>query len=183
MANKLREKLFPYLITLLVVIFDQVTKTAVSADLHIHETGFTLFNGFIRIVHEKNLGVAFSLGAHFPAALRYLLFVVFPLFVLGYVVFYSFKADNFSRFQRFVIAGITGGGLGNIIDRIFRPDGVIDFISLKMYGLFHISHFPTFNIADFALASCTLMLLLSLLFGIYRIKKERTRKIVNGYNN
>jgi signal peptidase II len=182
MENKVRSRLLPYSVTLCVIAIDQVSKILIAAYLTIHEVGLSLFNGFIRIIHEKNLGVALSLGDNFPYYLRVILFVIFPLFILGYVVFYSFKADNFSLFQRCVIAGIVGGGLGNIIDRIFRPDGVIDFISLRMYGLFHMSYFPTFNIADFVLTSSTCLLLLSLILGKNRIKKERTEKTIDGYN-
>jgi signal peptidase II len=63
------------------------------------------------------------------------------------------------------VAGIIGGGIGNIIDRIFRPAGVVDFISVKFYGILGMERWPTFNIADSSVVVCCLLLLVTILFG------------------
>ena len=39
--------------------------------------------------------------------------------------------------------GIVGGGLGNLVDRFFRKEGVVDFIDVKFYGLFGLERWPT----------------------------------------
>ena len=59
------------------------------------------------------------------------------------------------------MAGILGGGIGNIIDRIFRPEGVVDFISVKFYGILGFDRWPTFNIADASVVVCVFMFLFS----------------------
>ena len=48
-----------------------------------------------------------------------------------------------------------------IIDRIARPDGVIDFLSVKFYGLFGLERWPTFNVADSAVVVCGILLVVS----------------------
>ena len=66
--------------------------------------------------------------------------------------------------QRWAVAGIIGGGMGNIIDRIFRPNGVVDYISVKFYGIFGMERWPTFNIADASVVVCCLYLLVTIIF-------------------
>jgi signal peptidase II len=63
--------------------------------------------------------------------------------------------------QRWVLCGIVGGGIGNVIDRIFRPEGVVDFVSVKFYGLFGLERWPTFNVADSSVVVCAILLVVS----------------------
>jgi signal peptidase II len=81
--------------------------------------------------------------------------------VLVFLLWYYFKSADFNGLQRWAVAGIIGGGVGNIIDRIFRPDGVVDFVSIKFFGIFGLERWPTFNIADASVVICCLVLLLS----------------------
>jgi signal peptidase II len=55
----------------------------------------------------------------------------------------------------------VGGGLGNVIDRIFRSEGVVDFLSFKFYGLFGFERWPTFNVADSSVVVCAVLLVIS----------------------
>jgi signal peptidase II len=71
-----------------------------------------------------------------------------PAAVLVCLIVYYFRSDEFSMVQRWALAGILSGGLGNLTDRIFRPAGVIDFISVKFYGFMGFERWPTFNLAD-----------------------------------
>jgi signal peptidase II len=68
--------------------------------------------------------------------------------------------------------GIIGGGIGNIIDRIFRTDGVVDFVSVKFYGLLGMDRWPTFNVADSSVVVCFLILLVTMLIPKKEFSKE-----------
>jgi signal peptidase II len=114
------------------------------------------------IYHVRNKAIAFSLGHNLPDSLRPFLFVFVPIVVLGLLVWYYFRSGEFNAFQRWAVAGIVGGGLGNIIDRIFRPDGVVDFISVKFYGFLGLERWPTFNIADSSVVVCCILFLVSI---------------------
>jgi signal peptidase II len=48
-----------------------------------------------------------------------------------------------------------------VIDRIFRPQGVVDFLSFKFYGLFGYERWPTFNLADASVVVCAVLLVVS----------------------
>jgi signal peptidase II len=155
----------PFILTALIIIVDQVSKAFISIKWPSYGVIKDIFNnGFLLIYHVRNKAVAFSLGDNSPEGpFRQLLVVVAPLFVLAFLVWYYFKSDDFSRLQRWAIAGIIGGGLGNIIDRVFRRDGVVDFISVKLYGLFGMERWPTFNAADSSVVVCCLLLLATMI--------------------
>jgi signal peptidase II len=112
----------------------------------------------------RNRAVAFSLGENIPDPLKLPLFIILPIVVLAFLLWYYIKSPNFFPSQRWAVAGIIGGGLGDIIDRIFRPQGVVDFISVKFYGILGMERWPTFNIADSSVVVCCLYLLGTLIF-------------------
>jgi signal peptidase II len=97
-----------------------------------------------------------------------------PLIFLGIVIVVYMKSNDFTKLQRWAIAGIVGGGIGNLIDRIFRPEGVVDFIDVKFYGLFGMERWPTFNVADSAVVVCGILLIVS--FIAMTIKDSKSKK-------
>jgi signal peptidase II len=130
-------------------------------------------NDFLWIYHVRNNVIAFSLGENIPEAIRPVVFIFIPILVLGFLAWYYFKSDEFSKLQLWAATGIIGGGIGNIIDRIFRPDGVVDFISVKIYGLFGFERWPTFNIADSSVVICCILLFGTVFFDKKFTKKEK----------
>jgi signal peptidase II len=170
-----KEKILPFSLTAFIILADQIIK-AVIVKIR-PEPGLikdVFNNGFFWIWHVRNKAIAFSLGENLPEAIRPFMFIVVPILVLGFLVWYYFKSDEFTVIQRWAAAGIIGGGLGNIIDRIFRPDGVVDFISVKFYGFLGMERWPTFNIADSSVVICCILLLVTMF--ITPSKKETTNE-------
>jgi signal peptidase II len=144
----LKNKLLPFVLTAFAVASDQISKAII-----VHWPQNSLIkdvfgNEFLEIIHVRNTAIAFSLGGNLPDWLKPILFIVLPLVVLAFLGVYYFRSNEFTSVQRWSLAGILGGGLGNLIDRIWRPDGVVDFISVKFYGFLGFSRWPTFNFAD-----------------------------------
>jgi len=173
----------PLILTGVIVAVDQVIKAIIAAfwPIILTEDGYrsriianVIGEDFLRITHVRNTAIAFSLGRDLPEALQPVLFIVLPLLVLGVLVWYYLRSNDFTGLQRWAVAGILGGGIGNLIDRIFRPDGVIDFIDFKFYGIFGFERWPTFNIADASVVVCCLLLFVSLI--IIGIKKPKSIK-------
>lgn len=153
----------PFILSLLIIALDQVAKAVVVATIEPYSVGFALGGDFLRIIHVRNLGIAFSMGTGLPEGIRHLLFILVPLAVMAVVAVFALRAADLTRLQRWALAGIVGGGLGNIVDRIFRPDGVVDFIDVKFYGLFGLDRWPTFNVADSSVVVCGILLIISFL--------------------
>lgn len=153
--------LAPFALTAAVLILDQITKIAIVASVKPGRIAWRAFGDFFWLVHQKNTGAAFSMGDALAGPLRVAVLIVVPLALMVGLCVYYFKSDEFTRVQRWALCGIIGGGVGNIIDRIFRPDGVIDFLSFKFYGLFGLERWPTFNVADSAVVVCGVLLVVA----------------------
>lgn len=162
MTKTSKPELLPFSLTLAIVVLDQLSKWFVARYVDHTAIPYGQLDRFFLLVHHKNTGFAFSLGNQMTGIARSLLLVGLPLVVLAGLAVYYFKSPEFSKPQRWALCGVLGGGVGNLIDRIFRPDGVVDFLSFRVYGLFGMERWPTFNIADSAVVlGCCLLLLTS----------------------
>lgn len=158
------KKWLPFSLTFIIVFFDQYSKNWVVNKLpRVNDTLFSIGNGFFRLVHVRNLGGPFSIGDSLPTLLRLFIMIYVPFLLLVIVVVYYIWDKDLSSMQRWSLTGIVGGGLGNLIDRIFRPLGVIDFLDFKIYGLFGLDRWPVFNVADAAVIISTGLLLVTFL--------------------
>jgi len=175
MNQFVKERILPLSLTAFIITLDQVTKSIIANNWPIDRSNiiFDVFNnGFLRIIHVRNPAIAFSLGNNLPDVIKPIVFIVLPVLVLGFLIWYFLKSNDFSLFQRWAAAGIIGGGLGNIIDRIFRPAGVVDFIDVRFYGIFGWERWPTFNFADASVVVCCILLFITLLLDMKKAKKE-----------
>jgi signal peptidase II len=160
----LRRKLIPFSLALDIMILDQISKWLIITHIPLRSAGAWFFGDLVRIIHVRNPGIAFSMGRDLSGAFRGILFTLLPVIVIAVLTVYYFRSKEFTPLQRWTVAGIIGGGAGNLIDRIFRPDGVVDFIDVKFFGIFGLDRWPTFNIADSAVVVCGLLLAASLLW-------------------
>ena len=163
MRTTIVNKLLPFLLTVAAMISDQISKAFIVKNWPQNSIIKDVFdNGILMIIHVRNKAIAFSLGHNMPDTLRPLFFIILPLGVLAFLVIYYFRSNEFTPLQRWSLTGILGGGLGNLTDRIFRPDGVVDFISVDVFGLFR---WPTFNLADSFVVVFGLILLATIFFN------------------
>jgi signal peptidase II len=173
-ADFSKERILPLSLTAFVILADQITKAIVVKIQPIHPRLITdVFNNdFLWMYHVRNKAIAFSIGENLPEFIKPFVFIVLPILVLAFLMWYYFRSDEFTKMQRWAAAGIIGGGLGNIIDRVFRPDGVVDFISVRFYGFLGFERWPTFNIADSSVVVCCIFLIISMFIPVKNTKKE-----------
>ncbi len=173
LRHPLLPKLYPFILTFLILAADQITKHLVIANIPEHTAKYSFFNGLVRIIHVRNIGVAFSVGDAFPDTVRKIFFLIIPAFVIIGVIIAYFKTDELTFLQRWALCGIIGGGCGNLFDRFYRPTGVVDFIDIKFYGLFGLDRFPTFNIADSAVVVCCILFIITLLISVFKEDSQK----------
>ncbi len=135
-----------------VVALDQLSKYWTVASIPLHgEQAF--LPGIVKLTYVRNTGAAFSSfeGQQWLFALIFLAFTVLILWE------YFKKPMGFSRFERLCIAGVYGGGLGNMLDRL-RLGYVVDMIETEFIS------FPVFNVADCFITCGCIALMVSLVF-------------------
>lgn len=159
-------RFLPFILTVVLVVVDQISKLIVIKYIPLNTIGLQLFGDFLIICHVRNTGAAFSLGAGSSVLLRVLVFIILPLALMILMCFMVVsKKKLLTNAQRWFVAGIAGGGFGTLIDRIFRfNDGVVDFISVKFYGLFGMDRWPTFNLSDSFVVVFVILFAISVIF-------------------
>jgi signal peptidase II len=166
-----RRNLVPLLLAPAIVVIDQATKIIVERTMRVGEI-IRIWGDFLWLWHVRNTAMAFSLGAGLPAGLRVVLFGALPVAVLAGILVYYLRSRSLTDFQRWCFAAILGGGLGNLIDRFFRVGGVVDFVSVRFYGILGFERWPTFNVADSTVVVAGIALLVSFVREERGSKKE-----------
>ncbi len=134
---------------------DQWTKLLVVENIPLY--GYVEFiPEFLSFTYVRNNGAAFSSFQ----GMQWLFLLVFIVFTAGVVWEFAKKKMPFTTFERWCIAAIYAGGLGNMIDRL-RLGYVVDMIKTEFMN------FPVFNVAD-CLITCGCVLLLVHLFFFNR---------------
>jgi signal peptidase II len=149
-----RRLLLVALIVLATIGCDQATKGIARARLPGKGTVLVVGNVFV-LHYVENEGAFLSLGVELPRPLRTLAFIAFPLVSLAIMVVYILRSRNREWMALAALSFIVGGGMGNLIDRLFREGRVSDFMNLGIGRL----RIGIFNVADVCiLAGCVLLL-------------------------
>jgi signal peptidase II len=139
-------KRIPYLaLAAVIIVLDAITKWLVTQRLDLHDS-VPLVPDFFQLVHVRNTGAAFGIGANAQSALMPFLLNAGAITVFCIVVAYAFRAAASDRLLQFGLHLILGGAIGNLIDR-FRFGYVVDFLDFFVGD----HHWPAFNVADSAI--------------------------------
>ena len=141
-----------------VVLLDQATKLV--AVEYLHGRGIiSLFGDTLRLLLAENHGGFLSLGASLPPGVRSLIFLLLTsIFLAGFTLFTLFDKSS----TPVILASsalIIGGGIGNLLDRLFRQGAVVDFVNVGIGGL----RTGIFNVADMAVLFGCIFLFYALL--------------------
>ena len=145
-----------------IVAADQITKYLVLTHIPLH-TQVEVIPGVVGLNHVHNYGAAFSSFQ----GMQWLFAVIFVVFTVLVVWEYRKKSMPFATFERWCIAAIYGGGLGNMIDRM-RFGYVVDMIETRFM------EFPVFNVADcFITCGCIALIAHLVLFNRQFWKEDK----------
>jgi signal peptidase II len=139
---------------------DQVSKSAARSLLHSGVTE-SLFSDSLRLQLTQNPGSFLSLGASLPEQLRFTLFTAAVAVILIGLVCAALFARRLSTTRFVALALVAGGGISNLIDRLLYDGRVTDFLNVGIGSL----RTGIFNLADMAILSGALLLLLRMRAG------------------
>ena len=152
-------RLFVTLVPVLLVAADQLTKLWAIARLK-PIGSIQVIPGLFSLTYVENQGAAWGMLAG-----KQVLLIGFSIITLCFLLWRHKHIFGPLRFGHVTMALLTGGILGNLIDRI-RLSYVVDF--LDFYWRHH--HFPAFNIADSAI--CCGVFLFILMQWLHDRKQE-----------
>ena len=133
------------LITAAIIILDVWTKALVLKRIDLHEA-ITVIPNFFQLVHVRNTGAAFGIGANAASKLVPLLLNAGAIVVFLVVAVYAMRTAVTDRVLQTGLHLILGGAIGNLLDR-FRFGYVVDFVDVYIGT----HHWPAFNVADSAI--------------------------------
>ncbi len=153
--------LFMGIFVVIATVLDQLSKLWVVNNIPLYGE-IPVLSGIFHLTYAQNTGAAWSM----LSGMQWLFLLIFLAFTLGIIWEFSKKRWPFTTFDRWCIAVVYAGGLGNIIDRI-RLGYVVDMIEVEFID------FPVFNLADCCITCGCIALVVHLVFFNREFWKEK----------
>lgn len=147
------------------IAVDQYSKAVAEKNLRGEPTVHVVGDFFI-LKYAENNGAFLSMFSSFPKKVRVISLILFPSIFLLLFIVYIITQKDMNNYILSAYSLIIGGGVSNLIDRIFNNEFVIDFMNVGIGPV----RSGIFNVADLAIVAGVVMLL------IYTIKHELNSK-------
>ena len=165
--NKIKDKILKnkkiiYLISLItsIIILDQTIKFVIVKK--IYNSSINIIKGMLNFTYIENTGGAYGIGN--DSTFMFIIVNIIIITLIG--KFILSKKNDISTNILFSIGLIVAGGIGNLIDRVFRGF-VIDYIDFNP-----LIKYPVFNLADICVVIGCLIVVINVIINI--IKERRT---------
>ncbi len=152
-----------YVIAVVILIFDQVTKYLAVKYLK-NKAVITILDNILEFSYVENYGAAFGILQN----RKYFFIFMTSLVIIAIFVILVNNYYYLNKPMKVALAMLVGGSLGNLIDRI-RLGYVIDFISVKFGDSYN---FPVFNIADSFIVIATILVVYMVIFNKYEFRRS-----------
>lgn len=149
-------------VSVLLLAADQISKYFVASNYSLYATG-TIVPGIFDFCYIHNTGGAWGMLSGNTCIL-----IVFTAIVMILAIWWLIKKGSNNKLLFAAVCIIFAGGLGNMIDRIFRGGKVVDFIQFSFWN-----SFPVFNIADCAIVIGCSVLVCYLISDIINEQKAK----------
>ncbi len=149
-----------YIIMLLVLIVDQLTKFLVPVNLNIK-----IIKNFFYLTYTQNFGAAWGIFSG-----DVLILIVVSMVALLVINRYLLTSD-INKLDVISFGLLMGGILGNLCDRLFRGY-VVDFLNFYIFNY----DYPVFNIADIGVVLGIFLMFISVWRGDRDEDKSRNRR-------
>lgn len=146
----------------LFLIADQFTKYYISNNFDMAKS-YDFLPGLIDITYIHNDGGAWGMLGGYTWLLLSVTIVIM-LVCIALLLKYGVK----DKLMFWAVMLVLSGGVGNMIDRIFRGGNVIDFLHFQFWPTF-----PVFNVADCAIVIGAGLLLIYFFKGIIDEEKQK----------
>lgn len=142
------------LLSLIVLVFDQILKFIIRSKLVLNETINVIAN-FFNITYVENDGAAWNILSG-----NKIILILIALLVLFFIFYYFVFNKKLNKIEVIAYSLFIGGLLGNLWDRVFIGR-VIDYLDFKIFGY----NFPVFNLADMCIVLGVLIIIINEIRG------------------
>lgn len=151
------------------ILVDQIVKIIISSTMDVGET-IPVIKDIFHFTYIRNEGAAFGmLSEH-----RWVFMIISSVAIVAMCI-YLFKFSKERMLTRIGVALVIGGGIGNMIDRIFLGY-VVDMIDCRFID------FYVFNVADSCVCVGAGIVFLGVLLDTVKEIKENKAKKLNENN-
>lgn len=145
---------------ILIIVIDQVTKFAIVKN--IYSSSLTVLEGIMNFTYVENRGGAYGIGNDST-----LMFIIVNVIVITLITkFILSKKNDISTYILISLGLILAGGIGNLVDRIFRGF-VVDFLDFNP-----LIKFPVFNIADICIVLGCILIIVNFIINSFKERKQ-----------
>ena len=141
------------LLIVFLVLVDQISKFLVKGYFAFGQR-YPVIHDFFYLTNINNKGAAW--GMFQGGKWVFIILTVVVVVIMG-----IFMVRNRSFAYRLPLSLVISGAVGNMIDRLFRPEGVCDFLEFH-FGSYV---FPVFNFADICVTVGAFILIFVILLG------------------
>jgi len=154
----LKRKLFLSRFYILILVLlnigcDQISKEVIRKNVR-NKDYIEIIDDYFIVTNIENTGAMLGFGANFPPLLKKILLQGLPLLVLLVLLYRTLTKPGLNPWFIIAFSFIIGGGIGNLMDRIYYGS-VTDFFQIKL-GVFKTG---IFNMADVSVTFGVLLLL------------------------
>ena len=177
--------IIPFVIAILAIIIDQVSKYYIKTTMEVGEF-FNLIPNILNIRYIENPGASFGILADRRWVFMSLSSVAI-VFMFAAILYLGRKSvAKYNRLLNIGLGLMLGGAIGNMIDRFFnvseapRHEGmnvVIDFLE------FDFVNFAIFNFADVFITIGAIVMCICIPFEKYKLKLKVESEYENFYEN
>ncbi len=144
---------------ILIVIVDQVSKWLIVSNMTLGDS-VNVIPGLLDFTYSHNDGMALGIGS---SAFRWF-FIIITVVICSVLIYLMSRPQYKNKLFFAATACVVGGGVGNLIDRIFNGY-VVDFLALSFFP-------PICNIADYFITAGTIMLMIYIVFYYGKTPKD-----------
>jgi signal peptidase II len=124
---------------------DQGTK-ALAGEYLAGASPLSLFGDTVRLQYSENPGAMLGIGSRLPETVRLWVFIV-VLIVLAVLLLSILRDEDHGYGRAAALSLVLGGGVSNLLDRLFNQGAVVDFMNVGLANL----RTGIFNVADVAI--------------------------------
>jgi len=162
--NKLKNFFLNFIILIIIFLIDRVSKFYVLKLAEVESSVDIYVTSYLNLFLIWNKGIAFGLLSMNESIVYNLITIIIGI-IIAAILFMMWKNNNI---QRYFLALVAGGAIGNLYDRIVYT-AVPDFIDLHFHGF----HWFVFNIADIFITIGILCLILVEVFYNNKFNNEK----------